>query len=167
MTTISVQTANEQCNALLVDVRTPAEYEDVHVEGMLLHPLTDLQPAKLAEAAAGRPIHILCRSGRRAQQAAMKLTEAGISNVAAIEGGIDAWIAAGFPVVRGRKTISLERQVRIAAGLLVVTGILLGFLVHPGCYALSAFVGCGLIFAGITDWCGMGMLLARMPWNTR
>jgi hypothetical protein len=70
-----------------------------------------------------------------------------------------------LPVVRGRKAISLERQVRIAAGLLVLLGVLLGWLVHPVLFGLSAFVGAGLVFAGVTDFCGMGLLLARMPWN--
>ena len=76
-----------------------------------------------------------------------------------------AWDQAGLPVVRGRKAISLERQVRIAAGLLVVTGSALGYFVNPVWIGLAAFVGAGLAFAGITDTCGMGMLLARMPWN--
>lgn len=68
-------------------------------------------------------------------------------------------------MIRGRKAISLERQVRIAAGLMVLTGVVLGTWLHPACYGLSAFVGAGLTFAGITDWCGMGLLLAKAPWN--
>ena len=82
-----------------------------------------------------------------------------------MEGGTLACVEAGLPVVRGRKAISLERQVRIAAGLLVLLGALLGWLVHPAFVGLSAFVGAGLVFAGVTDTCGMGLLLARMPWN--
>jgi hypothetical protein len=74
-------------------------------------------------------------------------------------------VECGLPVVRGKKAISLERQVRIAAGLLVLLGALLGWLVHPALVGLSAFVGAGLVFAGVTDTCGMGLLLARMPWN--
>ena len=93
------------------------------------------------------------------------MEEAGLADIAVIEGGMDAWLAAGFPVVRGRTTLPLERQVRIAAGSLVLVGVLLGFLLHPGGFAISAGVGCGLIFAGLTGWCGMGMFLARMPWN--
>jgi rhodanese-related sulfurtransferase len=85
-----------------------------------------------------------------------------------VEGGTEAWIAAGLPVDRGTVTaISLERQVRIAAGALVLLGVLLGWLVHPAFFGLSGFVGAGLVFAGITDFCGMGLLLARMPWNNR
>jgi rhodanese-related sulfurtransferase len=82
-----------------------------------------------------------------------------------VDGGTQAWEAAGLPIVRGQKTISLERQVRIAAGSLVVLGAVLGYFVHPYFIGLSAFVGAGLVFAGVTDTCGMGMLLARMPWN--
>ena len=77
----------------------------------------------------------------------------------------DAWTAAGLPVVRGKATMSLERQVRIAAGLLVLVGVTLGFTVHPYWFGLSGFVGAGLAFAGITDTCMMGMMLAKLPWN--
>jgi rhodanese-related sulfurtransferase len=81
--------------------------------------------------------------------------------------GMYAWEQAGLPVNRGKAVLSLERQVRIAAGLLVLTGTILGTWVHPGFYGLAAFVGAGLTFAGLTDWCGMAMLLAKMPWNQR
>jgi rhodanese-related sulfurtransferase len=82
-----------------------------------------------------------------------------------VEGGTQAWVDAGLPVVRGKKSISLERQVRIAAGSLVLLGAALAWLVHPGFVGLSAVVGAGLLFAGLTDSCAMGMVLARMPWN--
>ena len=91
--------------------------------------------------------------------------QAGYPNVVNVEGGTQACVSAGLPVVRGKKAISLERQVRIAAGSLVLIGAVLAWLVHPAFIGLSAFVGAGLVFAGITDTCGMGMLLARMPWN--
>jgi len=90
---------------------------------------------------------------------------AGFNNVVNIEGGTLACVEAGLSVVRGKKSISLERQVRIAAGLLVLSGAVLGWLVHPAFIGLSAFVGAGLVFAGVTDTCGMGLMLARMPWN--
>ncbi len=82
-----------------------------------------------------------------------------------VEGGTLAWAASGLPVAHGRKIMSLERQVRIAAGSLVVLGTALGFWVHPACLGLSAFIGAGLVVSGITDTCGLGMVLARMPWN--
>jgi rhodanese-related sulfurtransferase len=154
--------------ALLLDVRTPAEFEEAHIEGSVLHPLSDLNAAEVAQLAAGKDECILvCRSGNRARQAAEKLVSSGMRSVRVLEGGVQAWEAAGLPLQRGRRTISLERQVRIAAGVLVLTGALLAYLVHPAWIALSAFVGAGLVFAGLTDTCGMGMLLARMPWNTR
>ena len=88
------------------------------------------------------------------------------NNAVVVEGGTTAWAAAGLPCEStGGRVISLERQVRIAAGALVLVGVLLGWFVHPYFVWLSAFVGGGLIFAGITDTCAMGMLLAKMPWN--
>jgi rhodanese-related sulfurtransferase len=155
----------------LIDVRTPVEFAEVHAEGATLVPLDRLDPAAVVAARAGLaedPIYVICRSGARAAKACEAFRAAGFPNVFNVEGGTEAWRRAGLPVVRGERTvISLERQVRIAAGLLVVTGVLLGWLVHPLFYALSAFVGAGLFFAGVTDTCGMGMLLARMPWNQK
>ena len=91
---------------------------------------------------------------------------AGYPNVVSVQGGTEAWERAGLPVVRGTATVmSLKRQVRIGAGSLVLLGTALGFLVHPAFFGLSAFVGAGLVFAGVTDWCGMGLLLAKFPWN--
>lgn len=152
----------------LIDVRTPAEHGEVHIPDSHLMPLDRLDPAAV-KAAAGQVEQcvLVCRSGKRAEQAFQKLQAAGCGNLAILEGGVTAWESAGLPVNRGEKAISLERQVRIAAGLLVLTGVILGTWVHPGFYGLSAFVGAGLTFAGITDWCGMAMLLAKMPWNQR
>ena len=108
---------------------------------------------------------MICRSGSRGRQACEKILAAGFTNVVNVEGGTLAWEQAGLPVVRGKRAMSLERQVRIAAGSLVVIGTSLGAFVHPAFLGLSAFVGAGLVFAGVTDTCGMGMMLARMPWN--
>ena len=151
----------------LIDVRTPVEFREVHVQIARNVPLDRLDPAALMQArngSADEPLYILCRSGSRGQQACEKFLTAGFANVVNIEGGTLACIEAGLPVVRGKKAISLERQVRIAAGLLVLLGAGLSF-VHLAFIGLSAFVGAGLVFAGITDTCGMGMMLARMPWN--
>ena len=94
-----------------------------------------------------------------------KFVAAGYENVVNVEGGTQAWEAAGFPVKRGKKTVSLERQVRILAGALVLLGALLAWFVHPAFVLLSGFIGTGLVFAGVTDTCGMAMALAKMPWN--
>jgi rhodanese-related sulfurtransferase len=152
----------------VIDVRTPVEYREIHVEMARNVPLDRLDPVALMEARDGnadKPLYVLCRSGSRGQQACEQFQKAGFSNVFNVEGGTLACVEAGLPVVRGKKAISLERQVRIAAGLLVLLGAVLGWVVHPAFVGLSAFVGAGLVFAGITDTCGMGMVLARMPWN--
>jgi rhodanese-related sulfurtransferase len=152
----------------LIDVRTPAEHGEIHIADSHLMPLDRLDPAAVkAVAGQAEQCVLVCRSGKRAEQAFQKLQAAGCGNLAILEGGVTAWESAGLPVNRGEKAISLERQVRIAAGLLVLTGVILGTWVHPGFYGISAFVGAGLTFAGITDWCGMAMLLAKMPWNQR
>lgn len=152
----------------LIDVRTPVEYREVHAAPARLVPLDSLDPDAIMRARNGSkddPLYTICRSGGRGRQAAERFQVAGYTNVVNIEGGTLAWERAGLPVVRGQKTVSLERQVRIAAGSLVVIGTVLGAFVHPGFLSLPAFVGAGLVFAGVTDTCGMGMLLARMPWN--
>jgi rhodanese-related sulfurtransferase len=152
----------------LIDVRTPVEYQEVHVEFARNIPLDQLDPAALLQTRNGtsaEPLYFICRSGGRGQQACEKLVKAGFANAVNVEGGTMACVDAGLPIVRGKKAISLERQVRIAAGSLVLLGAVLGWFVNPAFIGLSAFVGAGLVFAGITDTCGMGMLLARMPWN--
>lgn len=151
----------------LIDVRTPVEFREVHVDFARNMPLDRLDPQAIQAGRLGRPsepLYVICRSGSRGKQACEKLASAGV-NVVNVDGGTQAWEVAGLPVVRGQKTISLERQVRIAAGFLVLVGAVLALTVHPYFVGLSAFVGAGLMFAGITDTCGMGMLLARMPWN--
>lgn len=152
----------------LIDVRTPVEYRELHATDARNVPLDRLDPAALMQGRNGsddEPLYLICRSGGRGRQACEKFLGAGFPNVVNVEGGTLAWAECGLPVVRGQKAISLERQVRIAAGLLVLLGASLGWLMHPAFVGLSAFVGAGLVFAGVTDTCGMGMLLARMPWN--
>ena len=152
----------------LIDVRTPVEYQELHAVPARNVPLDQLDPNALMQARQGstdEPLYVICRSGSRGQQACERFLQAGYPNVINVEGGTLAWESCGLPVVRGKKIISLERQVRIAAGSFVCLGALLGWLVHPAFIALSALVGAGLVFAGITDTCGMGLLLARMPWN--
>jgi rhodanese-related sulfurtransferase len=151
----------------LIDVRTPVEFREVHVSFARNVPLDQLDVAKLAGARNGAsyPLYFICQSGGRGKQACEKLLAAGYTNVVNVEGGTQAWDQAALPVVRGKKAISLERQVRIAAGSLVLIGSLPSYFAHPYWIALPAFVGAGLLFSGITDTCGMGMLLARMPWN--
>jgi rhodanese-related sulfurtransferase len=151
----------------LIDVRTPAEFREVHVDFARNVPLDQLDERAIASTRNGsnEPLYVICRSGSRARQACEKLAKAGLVQIVNVEGGTQAWDQAGLPVVRGKKAISLERQVRIAAGTLVLVSSVLGVIAHPYWIGLAAFVGAGLVFAGVTDTCGMAMLLARMPWN--
>jgi rhodanese-related sulfurtransferase len=151
----------------LLDVRTPREYQCAHVAGALLEPLDSLDPLRLSRCfSPDTPLYVLCQSGTRARQAINRLEKAGVGSCVLVEGGTAGWIHAGLPVERQPGTsISLERQVRMVAGTLVLAGTLLGVFWNRLFLALPAFVGRGLLFAGITDTCGMGMLLARMPWN--
>ena len=166
--TISPTKAQERAssgNALLIDVRTPGEFASRRAIGARNIPLDSL-----ASVTSSLPqdycLLILCEKGGRAAIAAKQLLGSGHTNVHVVEGGTEAWASDGLPIDgTGRKAISIERQVRIGAGILVLTGVILGFLIHPAFFGLSAFIGAGLVFAGITDWCGMGLLLARAPWN--
>jgi rhodanese-related sulfurtransferase len=152
----------------LVDVRTPSEFTTAHVPFAENQPLESLDPTVFAQACKADPqraIYVICQKGSRGANACVRLAAAGVQPVINVEGGTSAWEQAGLPVVRGVPSMSLERQVRIAAGSLVLVGLALGYFVHPYFVGLTAFVGAGLVFAGVTDTCGMGMLLARMPWN--
>lgn len=152
----------------LIDVRTPVEFQEVHATVARNVPLESLDCGQLLSGRpANRTLYVICRSGSRGRQACEKISAAGFQEVVNVEGGTLAWDQAGLPVKRGRKTISLERQVRIAAGFLALTGAVMAVVVHPYWAGLSAFVGAGLMFAGITDYCGMALMLARMPWNQR
>ena len=152
----------------MVDVRTRAEFSRVHARGAQSVPLNELEPSVVASHRSdpNEPIYIICQSGGRSARACQQFKDAGVSEVYSIEGGTAAWEKTGLPVERsGGKVISLERQVRIGAGFLVLTGTVLAWAIHPAFLAVPAFVGTGLVFAGITDYCGMGLLLAKMPWN--
>ena len=151
----------------VIDVRTPVEFAEVHVPQARSVPLAGLKPGSLP-LQKDQPVYLLCRSGGRAIKAAEQFAKEGFAQPIVVAGGTLAWIEANLPVTRGQaRVISLERQVRIVAGSLVFIGVALGWFVHRGFYGLPAFVGAGLVFAGITDFCGMGLLLARMPWNQR
>lgn len=168
--TITCKQLNELARAGtidLIDVRTPVEFREVHCVHARNVPLDSLDPSAMTRARtdSDAPIHVICRSENRSTKACEVFAAAGFSNVVNVDGGTIAWDEAGLPVVRGKKAVSLERQVRIAAGLLVFVGTLLGVFHHEHWLVIPAFVGAGLMFAGITDTCAMGMLIAKMPWN--
>ena len=154
----------------LIDVRTPAEFGAAHAQGARNVPLSSLRPEAVMAARNGqgqKPLYIMCRTGNRATKACDTFSAAGYENVVQVLGGLTAWESAGLPMVRGQQAMSLERQVRILAGFLALLGALLGYFVNIHFVWLSAFIGGGLMFAGITDTCGMAMMLAKMPWNQR
>lgn len=158
---------SEDPHATVIDVRTPVEFAEVHVPQAKNIPLDEFNPDSLSFDKK-QPVYLLCRTHQRALKAAEKLAKANYSHPMVIKGGTLAWIEANLPVTRGTaKVISLERQVRITAGSLVFIGFLLGWFLNHWFFILSGFIGAGLVFAGITDFCGMGLLLARMPWNRK
>ena len=150
----------------LLDVRTPGEYETAHIRGAYNVPLDSLsEHAAEIRTAVAAPVVVVCQSGMRARKAEAALRASGMTNLHVLDGGVNGWVAAGHPVVRGAKKLSLERQVRIVAGALAAVGGLLALLVDPLFGIVPAIVGTGLVFAGVTDTCGMAMLLSRLPYN--
>jgi rhodanese-related sulfurtransferase len=155
-------------NPTLIDVRTPVEFEAGHIAGAVNVPLDELrgQLESLRGVLHDHDVVLVCRSGARAGQAQEALRSAGLSSPAVLTGGILDWEKTGGDLNRGRQSWELERQVRLAAGSLVVAGIL-GTTVAPKAKWLSGFVGGGLVFAAVSNTCAMGMALAKMPWNKR
>ena len=149
----------------LLDVRTPGEHSTAHIAGSYNVPV-DLLAEHAAEiGASDMPVVLICQSGQRAERADTVLRASGQGQFRVLDGGMRAWQDAGLPVNRGVQRMSLERQVRIAAGCLSGAGGMLALLVSPWFAAIPAFVGSGLVFAGLTDTCAMGTLMARLPCN--
>ena len=154
--------------ALLLDVRTPGEFGTAHVPGAKLIPLDQLDPAVFIRepGADPAPVYVLCQSGGRAKRAIEKLEAAGVKGCVLVEGGTQAWIDAGFSVTRGgSRVLPLMRQVQIVVGFLSATGALLALTVHPYFAMVPLVIGCGLLLAGVTGFCGLALVMAKMPWN--
>ena len=153
----------------LIDVRTRVEFSRLHASPAKNVPLSELDPDAVmtshAELFDGQPLYLICQSGKRSLGASEIFQAAGYDNVINVMGGTQAWQATGLPIAESKQVISLERQVRIAAGTVTLLGILLAYLIHPYFLIMVIFVGAGLVFAGTTDTCGLGLLLSRMPWN--
>lgn len=149
----------------LLDVRTPGEFETVHIAGAYNVPL-DLLREHRDEILAhlDQDVVLVCRSGQRAAQAEETLRKAGMTNVHILDGGITTWEAKGLAVTRGAQRWDLERQVRLVAGLIVALSVLASIFI-PGLKWLAFAIGAGLVFAALTNTCAMGMLLARLPYN--
>lgn len=165
----SVQEINELLDSggecQVIDVREFSEFNSERIADAQLMPLSNFEK-HADEIDHSKPVYIMCRSGNRAKQAAEKLMNKGFTDIHVIEGGMTAWSGASLPVIKGESKVwSLERQVRFAAGLFVLAGIVLGVFLSPYFYLISAFVAIGLVFSAATDTCAMGMVMARMPWN--
>lgn len=151
--------------AVLVDIREPDEFARRHVRGALSRPLSAFEDAHL-KVEPGADVIFTCRTGMRTGANGQRLTAVVNGPAYVLEGGVDAWAAAGLPVAEDRKApLEIMRQVQIAAGSLVLAGVALGALVHPAFYGLAGVVGAGLTFAGATGFCGMARLLGAAPWN--
>ena len=173
-TETSIHPAELQCrlaggqSARLLDVRSPGEYAAAHVPGAKLMPLDELDAAGFCRE-RGRdcsPVYVLCQSGGRARRAIEKLERAGVQGCVLVEGGTQAWIDAGLPINRGEsRVLPLMRQVQIVVGFLSAIGAVLALTVNLYFAFIPLVIGCGLLFAGITGFCGLAIVLTKMPWN--
>ncbi|MFD3163258.1 rhodanese-like domain-containing protein [Herpetosiphon sp. NSE202] len=166
---LTVEAVKQQLQAgndlVLLDVRTAAEFENLHIAGSLHVPLDQLeQQAQELSATLKAPVVLVCRSGQRSQQAANILQHIDLPSLHILAGGIQAWLAAGETVTRGRQRWALERQVCGVAGGIVL-GSMLGSLVWPRLRWVAAGIGAGLTFSALTDTCAMGTLLSKLPYN--
>lgn len=152
----------QQQGAQLIDIRSAEEFAREHISG------ADCAPGGAGPAPAGTIVYY-CRSSMRTAAAADQLAAGSQGQPCyIIEGGLDAWKGASLPVVTDRsQPIEMQRQVQIGAGSIVLLGVVLGGLVHPAFFALSGFAGAGLIFAGVSGFCGIARVLALAPWNRR
>jgi len=157
-----------QDGAMLVDIREPDEHARTRIPGARNLPLSRLEEASLA-LHQGKPVLFHCKSGARTEGHVGRLAaRAGDAEAYIVAGGLDAWKRAGLPVAEDRRQpIEVMRQVQITAGALVLIGVLVGSLVSPWGYAISGFVGAGLVFAGVSGTCAMATMLRAMPWNRR
>lgn len=150
----------------IIDVRSPAEFETLHIHGSYNVPLTLLTEhvSELADRLGHRAV-LVCQSGNRATQAQQRLTAAGVTTATVLTGGVPAFEAAGGQVVRGTPRWGIERQVRFTAGSIILISLLLAEFVWPGTRFLAIAISAGLVVAALTDSCLMGRVLSRMPWN--
>ncbi len=153
--------------AVLVDVREDFEHASERIEGSRPHPLSAFDPDEIRSLYPDTRVVFHCRTGRRSHDAASRFRRCEDREAFHLAGGIEGWKAAGLDTARSRSAprIDVMRQVQMTAGSLVLLGVVLGVLVSEWFLILSGFVGAGLLFAGASGWCGMAMLLGRMPWN--
>jgi len=166
--TVPPQYAFEQCRDgknVILDVRTDVEFAEKHIADSK-HLALDRLKESVGQLDPSRQHLLLCLSGKRASKAVEILAGNGFAHLWVIDGGIDAWEKSGLPIERSeRRTLPLMRQVQLVIGVLALTGSLLAIFVNPLFAILPAFLGAGLTLAGSTGWCGLALLLAKMPWN--
>jgi rhodanese-related sulfurtransferase len=155
----------DEGTVVLIDVREPVEYATERIPHAQLHPLSQFQPTQI-QVPSGHKLVFYCQSGIRSRKAGQRCLESGFTEVAHLKGGLPAWKNQGYAMERTKNApISIFRQVQIVAGSLVFLGTVLGAVVSPYFLILSGFVGAGLVFAGVTNTCALGMLLAKLPYN--
>ncbi|MDA0997816.1 MAG: rhodanese family protein [Proteobacteria bacterium] len=152
--------------ATLIDIRGAGEFAERRIPGASLCPANTLTPA-LGRYAAGRDAIFYCASGTRTMLNSARIDDAGFSQAYGIDGGLNGWSKAGLPVDGAAGGLDIQRQVQLVVGILVLASAGLGFWVSPYFLAVTAFIGCGLIMAGATGFCGMALIIAKMPWNRR
>lgn len=163
----TLQTWLDQESVLLLDVREAGEHAAERIPGAKLHPLSQFDPDQI-HLSNSQKLVIYCQSGNRSSQAAQRCLAAGFGEVSHLAGGLNSWKQAGYRTEKSKNApISIFRQVQIVAGSLVLIGTVLGAIASPYFLWLSGFVGAGLVFAGISNTCAMGMLLAKLPYNQR
>ncbi|MFF2775940.1 rhodanese-like domain-containing protein [Streptomyces sp. NPDC058052] len=149
----------------LLDVRTPGEFRTVHIPGSYNVPLNALREHRAElRSHLDEEVVLVCRSGQRAREAEQALAQAGLPNLRVLEGGMNAWEAAGASVKRGPERWDMERQVRLVAGSVVLATGLAGILI-PGVHLVGTAVGAGLTYAALSNSCAMGVLLSKLPYN--
>jgi rhodanese-related sulfurtransferase len=154
-------------DVMLIDIRDPDEYARERIFGAVSLPVSAIDTANLT-LETGQQAIFHCKSGMRTDSHSARLSDLVAGEAYTLAGGLDAWRRSGLPTEKDAKApLEINRQVQITAGSLILIGVLLGQFIHPGYYALSAFVGAGLMFAGVSGWCGMANLLSVMPWNRK
>lgn len=148
---------------VLLDVRSPIEFETEHIDNSLNIPLDELE-ARFEEVPRKGRLVVICRSGKRAERGAYTLLGSGFQPKV-LEGGMVAWRKAGMPIKEGKKMLAIERQIQLVVGVGVLTGVLLGVFINPWFLIIPGFFGAGLTFAGLSGTCALGIMLGKAPWN--
>ncbi|MBX9693030.1 MAG: rhodanese-like domain-containing protein [Cyanobacteria bacterium] len=155
--------AGQEVQSVLLDVRSPIEFETEHIADSINLPLSELE-ARFEEVPRQGQLVVICRSGKRAERGAYTLSGKGFQPKV-LEGGLLAWRKAGLPVKEGKKMLPIERQIQLIVGIGVLTGVLLGVFVNPWFLIIPGIFGTGLTFAGLSGTCALGIMLGHAPWN--